>query len=204
MVPARGLKARAMSSEENPYIYVFKPKLMGMVHELALTQDSLDWVIGPGSGRVSYHMIKRIRLGYKPTNMANARFIAEIWPLNAPKLTIYSVSARSLVDMANQGGDYVRFISELHRRMSAAKANCVYEAGFPAWRWWPAAIFALATVLAVAYIAVQAVIAAQYMLAGIIVLIGAWFLWQIWNIVKRNRPRQYTPDAIPEDVLPNG
>ena len=66
MVPARGLKARAMSSEENPYIYVFKPKLMGMVHELALTQDSLDWVIGPGSGRVSYHMIKRIRLGDLP------------------------------------------------------------------------------------------------------------------------------------------
>lgn len=177
---------------------------MGPAHEFSLSKDSLDWAIGPRSGRVSYHMIKHIRLGYKPTSMANARFIAEIWPLNAPKLLMHSVSARSMIDVADQGSDYSRFLQELHRRVHAAKANCVYQAGFPTWRWWPSAIFAVATILAVAYIAVKAFLAAEYVLAGIIVLIGSWFLWQIWNIVIRNRPRRYDYDSIPEDVLPKG
>jgi hypothetical protein len=39
-------------------------------------------------------------------------------------------------------------------------------------------------------------------MAAVIALIGIWFVWQIWNIVMRNRPRRYAPNAIPEDILP--
>lgn len=191
-----------MSSEAITYSY--KPRLMGPSYEFALSQDSLDWSIGPHSGRVSYPMIRHIRLGYKPTNMASARFMAEIWPLNAPKLLLYSVSARSLVDMADQGGDYARFLRELHRRVAAAKAECVYEAGFPSWRWWPSIIVGVLTLFALAYIVVQGFLAGQYLIAAVIAFIGAWFLWQIWNIVVRNRPRRYDPGSLPPDVLPAG
>lgn len=175
---------------------------MGPAYEFALSKDSLDWAIGPRTGRVSYPMIRHIRLGYKPTNMASARFMAEIWPQNAPKLLMHSVSARSLIDMTDQGSDYTRFLRELHRRVEASKAECVYEAGFPAWRWWPSAIVGVLTLFAIAYIVVQGVLANQYLIAAIIAFIGVWFLWQIWNIVMRNRPRNYTPGNIPDDVLP--
>ncbi len=191
-----------MSSEE--FTYVYKPRLMGPAYEFALSRDALDWAIGPRSGRVSYPMIRHIRLGYKPTNMANSRFIAEIWPQNAPKLMIQSVSARSLIDMADQGESYTRFLRELHRRIDAAKTDCTYEAGFPAWRWWPSVLVAAATAFALVYILFQAVVAGQYLLSVIIGVIGMWFLWQIWNIVMRNRPRNYGHDTIPPDVLPRG
>jgi hypothetical protein len=190
-----------MSSE--PFTYAYKPRLMGPAYEFALSKDALDWTIGPRTGRVSYPMIRHIRLGYKPTNMATSRFIAEIWPLNAPKLLIHSVSARSLVDMADQGNDYVRFLEELHRRVDASKAQCVYEAGFPAWRWWPSVIVGVLTVLAIAYIVVQGGLGGHYLVTAIIAFIGAWFLWQIWNIVMRNRPRNYEPNNPPADVLPS-
>jgi hypothetical protein len=189
-----------MSSEN--FTYAYKPRLMGPAYEFVLSKDSLDWAIGPRNGRVSYPMIKQIRLGYKPTNMANSRFMAEIWPLNAPKLLVYSVSAQSLIDMADQGSDYSRFIRELHRRVDAAKTNCVYEAGFPAWRWWPSLVVGVLTALAIVYVVFQGISAGQHLVAGVIAFIGAWFLWQIWNIVMRNRPRRYAQGAIPEDVLP--
>ncbi len=189
-----------MSSED--FTYAFKPRLMGPAYEFSLSKDSLDWMIGPRSGRVSYPMIRRLRLGYKPTNFANARFIAEIWPLNAPKLLVHSVSARSLIDMANQGEDYARFLRELHRRVAAANKDCVYEAGFPPWRWWPSALLGAATLFAIAYIVVQGLFAGHYLVSAIIAFVGVWFMWQIWNIVMRNRPRTYRPDEIPEDVLP--
>ena len=191
-----------MSSEEPSYIYVFKPKLMGPAHEFVLSKDTLDWSLGARSGRISYPMIKHIRLGYKPTNLANSRFIAEIWSINSPKLSVQSVSSRSMFDVIDQGNDYVRFVRELHRRVESSRADCVYDSGFPAWRWWPAVLVAVTTVALVAYIIIQALTGAHYVVAGGITLIGAWFLWQIWNIVLRNRPRRYDPQNLPVDILP--
>ena len=189
--------------DSDDLIYSYKPRLMGPAYEFRLSKDGLDWSIGARTGRISYPMIRHIRLGYKPTNMASARYIAEIWPLNAPKIALHSVSAQSLVDMADQGNDYSRFLRELHARVKAATSDCVYDIGFPAWRWWPSAIVGVGVLAAVAYVIVQAVFAAQYWMAAIITLVGVWFVWQIWNIVMRNRPRRYAPDAIPEDILPS-
>ena len=189
-------------SEEPQFFYSFRPRLMAPSHDFQLSKESLDWQIGPRTGRVAYPMIRRIRLGYKPTNMAAARFIAEIWPINAGKLSLSSVTARSIIDIAPQNKEYSGFLRELHRRIAAAKGDCVFEAGFPSWRWWPAFGVALAAFAGVAYVVLQTLAGGQYLFAGIAAFIGAWFLWQIWHIVMRNRPRRYTADAIPDDVLP--
>lgn len=189
-----------MSSEQ--FTYAYKPRLMGPAYEFSLAKDGLDWTIGPRSGRVSYPMIRRIRLGYKPTNMANARFMAEVWPLNAPKLTLFSVSARTIIDITNQGDDYTRFIRELHRRVNAANPGCKFEAGFPAWRWWPSLILGVASLFAIFYIVVQGLLGGQYLIATMVAFIGVWFLWQIWHIVMRNRPGTYDPQNLPAQILP--
>jgi hypothetical protein len=190
-------------SDAPEFFYSYKPKMMGPSLDVQLSKDALDWQIGPRTGRIAYPMIRHIRLGYKPTNMAGARFIAEIWPINETKLSLSSVSARSLLDIAPQNNEYVSFLRELHRRVAAAKGECVYEAGIPAWRWWPSMIVGMLALAAVFYIVIQAVFSGQHLVAGGIAVIGAWFLWQIWNIVIRNRPRRYPPDAIPADVLPS-
>ncbi len=192
-----------MSAPDAPQLfYSYKPRLMGPSYDFQLSKDTLDWQIGLRSGQVAYPMIRHIRLSYKPTNMAGSRFIADIWPLHAQKLSLSSVSARSLVDLAPQNNEYGNFIRELHRRVAAAKGECVYEAGLPAWRWWPSLIVGVVALAAVVYIIVQALGAGQSLVALGIGFVGSWFLWQIWHIVKRNRPRRYLPDAIPKDVLP--
>lgn len=182
--------------------YAFKPKMFGAPHFFQLTKDGMDWTLGPRSGRISYPMIRCIRLGYKPTNTGSARFIAEIWSLNHPKMSISSVSSRSMLDTEDLGKEYAAFLRELHVRVGASKANCVFEAGMPAWRWWPASIFGVLAFLAVAYVVFQGLITAQYLVAGAIALLGLWFAWQIWNLITRNRPRNYLPDNIPSDILP--
>lgn len=175
---------------------------MGPEFVYRLSKDHLEWEIGNRSGRVSYPMIKRVRLGYKPTNLATSRFLAEIWPLNAPKLQLMSVSAKSIIDLADRGGEYSFFVEELHKRLRESKADCRYEAGFPAWRWWPSVALGVVTFAALIYLIVQALLTAQYLFTLMAVLIGGWFMWQIWQIVMRNRPRVYTPDSIPSDLLP--
>jgi hypothetical protein len=188
--------------DEPKLFYSYKPRLMGPSYDFQLSKETLDWQIGPRSGQIAYPMIRRIRLGYKPTNMAAARFIAEIWPLNAGKLSLASVSAKSIIDIAAHNADYSGFMRELHRRVGAAKNDCVFEAGFPSWRWWPSLLVGLAALAGVLYIVMQTLVGQQYLLSAVFGLTGAWFLWQIWHIVMRNRPRRYAPDAIPGDVLP--
>jgi hypothetical protein len=190
-------------SDDPQYIYSYRPRLMGPSYDFRLSKDTLDWQIGPRTGRVAYPMIRRIRLGYKPTNMAAARFIAEIWPLNAAKLSLSSVSAKSIIDIAAQNSDYSGFVRELHRRVAAGNDGCIFEAGFPWWRWWPALAVGVAALAAVVYIVLQTLVGGSYLISAGIAFTGAWFLWQIWHIVMRNRPRRYTPDSIPEDVLPS-
>jgi len=182
--------------------YAFKPKMFGAPHFFQLSSDGMDWTVGPRSGRISYPMIRHIRLGYKPTNVGSARFIAEIWSQNEPKISISSVSSRSMLDTEDLGKDYAAFLRELHRRVALSKANCVFEAGMPAWRWWPASIFGVLAFLAVGYVVVRGLMTGQYLVAGAITLLGVWFLWQIVNLITRNRPRIYSPDHIPANVLP--
>jgi hypothetical protein len=54
----------------------------------------------------------------------------------------------------------------------------------------------------VLFVAGRAVLDAQIVPGLIILAVGALFLWQMGNLLLRNRPRTYAVDAIPEDVLP--
>ncbi len=189
-----------MTSEDLTYAY--KPRLMGPSYEFRLSNDGLDWSIGLRSGRVSYPMVQHIRLGYKPTNLGTGRFITEIWPQQASKLSLDSISARSVIDTVDLGAEYTKFIRELHRRVSLANRDCIFEAGMPSWRWWPSAIVGVFCLFALIYIVAQSIVSGHYAVGAGITLLGAWFVWQIWNIVMRNRPRRYAPDAIPADILP--
>ncbi|HMN50721.1 MAG: hypothetical protein KF794_09810 [Xanthobacteraceae bacterium] len=192
-----------MTELEKPLTYSYRPRPLGDGYEFRLTPHTLDWNLGMRSGQIAYPMIRHVRLGFKPTNMAGSRYLAEIWPVNAPKLVLYSTSMQSLINTADQGEEYSAFLRELHRRMAAAGAKCVYQAGFSAWRWWLALVVAVATFFAVLYVIVRGFVAGEYLVSALIAFVGAWFLWQVSNIVLRNRPRIYTPDNIPREVLPN-
>lgn len=190
-----------MSEQQKPF-YSYRARPMGGASEFQLSQQTLDWSMGTQSGQIAYTMIRHIRLGYKPTTMAGARYMAEIWATNAPKLLLYSTSVESLINTKDQGAEYSAFLRELHARMAEAGARTIYQSGFAAWRWWAAVVVAILTMIAVLYVAVRGFVIGEYLVAGGIALLGLWFLWQVWNIVLRNRPRIYTPDNIPREVLP--
>lgn len=48
----------------------------------------------------------------------------------------------------------------------------------------------------------RALITGEFAGALFLVGFGGWFVWQIGGFMRRNRPRSYTFDALPDDVLP--
>ena len=162
----------------------------------------LAWELGRRNGRLAYRDIARLRLGYRPANLAGSRFIAESWSRAGMKMEIASISQRSLFDYQNLAPEYRAFIIELARRIAASGGKCRCDAGFPPWRWWPALFVAVATLTAAIYVSVRALIAGAVTASAVIAALGLFFLWQIGSMVVRNRPRTYDPNSPPGDVLP--
>jgi len=182
--------------------YRYRPRFVGAEFVFRLDANGLGWELGRRSGRFRYRDIARLRLGYRPANLAGQRFVAEIWPREGTKVEIASITQRSLFDYQSLAAEYRTFVVELGRELAAAGGHCRCDAGFPPWRWWPAVFVAAATLAAAAYIVCYALIAGEFGAAAALAAVALFFLWQIGLMIVRNRPRRFHPEAIPADVLP--
>jgi hypothetical protein len=187
--------------DNNDPVYRYRAGLMG--GELALRlSEALVWSAGSREGRIPYAEIKRVRLAFRPTNIMTKRCVAEIWPRAGMRLSVASSAMRSLLDAQDHGPAFRAFVLELVRRIGAA-GDCRFEAGFPAWRWWPMAVLTVAFLGGAALFALKALVGGELMIGLATIGVGAVFGWQVGNMVVRNRPRTFAPDAVPSDVLPS-
>ncbi len=190
------------AEETGVTVYHFRPRLIGSEVFCKLSAHSAEFLVGIRQTRVAYPMIERLRLSYRPTNMSMRRYIMEIWPRGGLKVEVASVSFLANLEVRDQSAEYRNFVQVLHRKIVESRGECEFVAGFPAWRWWPlagiGAVSAVAGVVALFY----AIVSGQLLGALLLIGLGSFFLWQIWAMVARNRPRIYSPDSIPEYVLP--
>lgn len=168
-----------------------------------LGEHSVEFIVGIRETRVAYPMISRVRLSYRPTNMSLRRYILEVWPRGGMRVEVASVSFLPSLEVRDHSPEFRRFVEELHRRIVAARGECEFVAGFPAWRWWPLAGVGAVSAVAGAVALIYALISGQFLGALLLIGLGGFFLWQVWAMVSRNRPATYLPEAIPEYVLPS-
>jgi hypothetical protein len=134
--------------------------------------------------------------------MQSRRFRADIESVNRERIAILSTSWQTVALMAPQDRDYRAFITQLHQRMRAAGSKAALIGGIGP-RTYAAGIVLLALVgIAISGLFVRAIATGEY--AGALFLVGfaALFGWQIGGFVRRNRPRAYTFDHLPEALLP--
>lgn len=198
--------ARVESSQhESPppdVSYAYKASLVGGARRFTLTDAGLAWVVGAKSGVWRYRDIAAVRLSFRPVSMQSRRFRADVQNEFGERLTILSTTWQTVALMAPQDKAYRAFIVALHARLAAAQSGAVLTAGlkpFP----YAASIAVLALVAtAMAGLLARAVAtgspAAALFLLGFAVLFG----WQIGGFMRRNKPRIYRIDELPEDVLP--
>jgi hypothetical protein len=192
------------ASDGDDPAYSYKPSLMGAAFEFRLRPDALEWRKGRHEGRTPYGRVARVRLSFRPTTTQMRRFIAEIWPMDGPKLTVASTTARSLVDHPAQDEAYGAFIRELHRRFAAAGAPASFETGMNPILYWPGLVLMAAAGIGFAVLTVRALELAAYGAAALIGGFLALSLWQSGVYFRRNRPGRYRPEALPRLLVPGG
>lgn len=181
--------------------YIFKSSLAGGAKQLTLTDAGLT-VQATRPQVWPLDTIAAIRLSYRPASMQAWRFRADIETSSGQSIKVFSTTWHSISQMARQDGEYRAFIVELHRRLKTIDSNVRLTAGINPVLY-IAGLVAMALIgLAIAGLFVRALFVAEF--AGALFLVGfaAWFAWQIGGFMRRNRPRSYTLDALPEDVLP--
>ena len=134
--------------------------------------------------------------------MQPRRFRADIERAGGERIAIFSTTWQTISLMTPQDQDYRTFITELHRRMRAAgsKASLIGGIGTVTY----AMAVAMLVLLAIAMIGllVRALATSEFTGALFLVGIAVWFAWTIGGFIKRNRPRRYSFDELPETLLP--
>jgi hypothetical protein len=182
--------------------YAYKASLIGAAHQFELTNAGLSWRIAGKSAVWPYAEISVIRLSYRPVSMQSRRFRADIENADGARIAILSTTWQTAALMAPQDQDYRDFIALLHERMEKAGSKAALIGGLRP-RIYAAAIVLLTLVaIAMAGLLVRAIATGE--LTGALFLVGfaALFAWQIGGFVRRNRPRAYTSDHLPEALLP--
>ena len=181
--------------------YLFKGSLAGGAKQFELTDAGLSWQatktrVWPLSS------IAAIRLSYRPSSMQSWRFRADIQNRDREMVTLYSTTWHSISTMVRQDEAYRAFIVELHCRLKAAGAKVFLVAGINPILYFAGLIAMALIALSIAGLFVRALWIGEFAGALFLVAFAGWFVWQIGGFMKRNRPRTYTLDALPDDVLP--
>jgi hypothetical protein len=191
-----------MRAQAAPVRYAYKASLIGAAHRFELTGDGLSWHAGGRSAVWPYADIAAIRLSYRPISMQSHRFRADIDRRGGGRIAILSTSWQTASLMTPQDRDYRTFVVQLHARMAEAGSNATLLGGLTP-RVYAAAVALLALVaIAIAGLLVRAIATGEF--SGALFLVGftALFGWQIGGFVRRNRPRAYTFEHLPEALLP--
>ena len=182
--------------------YAYKASLIGSAHQFELTDAGLSWQIAGRSGIWAYTDIAAVRLSYRPVSMQSRRFRADIENVNGRRIAVLSTTWQTVSLMTPQDQGYRAFITELHRRMKAAGSKASLTGGIGTMTY--AVAVAMLALLAIAMVGllVRALATSEFIGALFLVGMAVWFAWTIGGFIKRNRPRGYSFDALPETLLP--
>jgi hypothetical protein len=194
---------RILSNQASPAVrYAYRASLIGAAHQFELTDAGLSWRVSGKSDVWPYAGIASIRLSYRPVSMQAHRFRADIENTGGARLVMLSTTWQTAALMAPQDNDYRAFIAQLHARMAEAASKATLIGGLSQRLYGTALVLLTLVSLAMTGLLIRAIAVGEW--AGILFLLGfaALFAWQIGGFVRRNRPRTYTFDHLPEALLP--
>jgi hypothetical protein len=185
-----------------PTSYAYKATLVSSAQQFELTEAGLKWHVGSRSGMWRYADIASIRLSFRPMSLQSRRFRADLRKTGGGRIAIVSTTWQTVTLMTPQDQGYRAFIVELHRRMQAAGSTASLTGGIGTVSYGAAVVMLVLLAIAMIGLLVRALATSEFTGALFLVGISIWFAWTIGAFIRRNRPRRYTFDALPQALLP--
>ena len=171
-------------------------------HGVAVADAGLSWALDGKPGSADYADIAAIHLQKSALgNAVNTINECRIAFANGEALVVNNASATGLPS-DGQIPTYRAFVHDLHRRLAArASAATRFTAGVSVARYRALLVTLIVAglVLIVTPLGLTLMTGDWHMLIAMIV--GAALLWPVFLLMSKNKPRQYTPDKLPEELL---
>ena len=182
--------------------YSYRPSLIGPAWQFELTEEGLSWRLGRRNAVWSYARIAAVRLTHRPISMQARRFRADIRNDTGRSIALVSASWQTAALVAAQDDSYRHFVSELHARIADAGGKPVLRAGVSRPVYIAGLVALILVNLALLGLFGRAVVTGT--IGGMLFLVGfaALFDWTVGRVLLRNRPRSYSLEELPRDVLP--
>jgi hypothetical protein len=160
---------------------------------------------GPGATvRFPYAEIGEVRPSFAPTRSDAFRYRCDVQLKSGLGAAILSTHYLRVGDFENRAATYVPLVRGLVARVAAANPSCRFLAGQRPFAYWSEHVFlaAMLVLLALVLLLVGGTGLSDLVLVKLALL--ACFVPLAIRYARKNRPRNFLPDAIPEDLLPEG
>ena len=184
-----------------PLAYSQNPRPIGFAVTFRLAGDRLVVDTMRRVDEINLAAVARIRLTYEAGKLSSGFYKTALRLTDGRAVSLTSISWSGLAQSNNQVGAYRDFVAALIEAVSRASPQARLEAGKPRFVWAAMAATTGALALAALYIAARAFMAGATGAALVPLALGAVMIWQMGPVVRRNRPRPFTADALPGDLL---
>ena len=183
-------------------VYAQRPKPYSAELELSLEGSRLVAVRGRSRQEFPLAAIERITLSFTPKNSARRAFACRVQATDGRWVQFDNLSWKSLIEVERQNGPYDRIVRGLIARVAAANPSLALVGGIARWRHTVMSALGLAMLAALLGAAIYAATSGSWPLGlaalGLVAYLGFW----LREFLGRNRPRRFTADSVPADLLP--
>jgi hypothetical protein len=179
-----------------------RPKPIGFEIAYRLDGEALEIDTTRKVERVRLSAVEQVRFFYAPGNVSSKGYKTQLKLSDGKTVTFGNLSWRSLTDIDRDDAGYHAFVTVLSAAIARANPRARFIAGKPYPLWLALALVGGVSVAMLAYFTVRAFQQGATSAGWLGLLLAAASAWQVWPMIRLNRPRDISPGETPDDLVP--
>lgn len=181
-----------------------RPKPIGFEIAYRLDGASMEIDTTRKVERVALGAVEQVRFIYAPSNVTSKAYKTQIRLTDGKAITFGNLSWRSLTDIDRDDPRYYAFVTALAAAIAEASPKARFVAGKPYLLWLALALVGGLSVVMLAFFSLRAFQTGATAAGFLGIGLGAASFWQVWPMIKLNRPRELATGEVPGELVPGG
>lgn len=179
-----------------------RPKPVGFEVSYKLDGETLEIDTTRRVDRVRLSGVEQVRFLYAPSNVTAKAYRVQLRLSDGKKVVFGNLSWRSLTDIDRDDARYHGFVTALSAAIARASPRARFVAGKPYALWLALAVVGGLSIAMLAFFTVRAFQQGATSAGFVGILLAAASFWQVWPMVRLNRPRELATGEVPDDLVP--
>ena len=179
-----------------------RPKPVGFEIAYRLDGDTLEIDTTRKIDRVRLASVEQVRFIYAPSNVTSKAYKTQLRLSDGKVITFGNLSWRSLTDIDRDDARYHAFVAALSQTIARVSPQARFVAGKPFVLWVALALVGGLSMLMLAYFSARAFMSGANQTGWLGLALMAASTWQVWPMVKLNRPQPLASGEVPDHLVP--